>query len=105
MLSFEECEPKRPPRWQKFPLASGTEKFDTTIVHDHHEITYLAGLVLGEFRDRHFEHRENRVRAVEGQHVELTDNRIAQVLRRRSLGPLRSFSRSTICSTPPLFVP
>src|SRR5262249_21423265 len=31
MLSFEECEPKRPPRWQKFPLASGTEKFDTTI--------------------------------------------------------------------------
>src|SRR5262245_44965753 len=110
MLSFEECEPKRPPRWQKFPLASGTEKFDTTIGLDSivtstkntswraswhslricsstiiTKITYFAILVLGEFRDRHFEHRENRVRAVEGQHVDLTDNRIAQILRRRFL--------------------
>ena len=31
MLSFEECEPKRPPRWQKLPLASGTVQFDTII--------------------------------------------------------------------------
>src|SRR5262249_61674972 len=39
------------------------------LVHDHYEITYFAILVLGEFRDRHFEHRDNRVRAVEVQHV------------------------------------
>ena len=31
MLSFEECEPKRPPRWQKLPLASGTVQVDTII--------------------------------------------------------------------------
>ena len=31
MLSLEECAPKRPPRWQKLPLASGTVQFDTII--------------------------------------------------------------------------
>ena len=30
MSSLEECPPKRPPRVQKFPLASGTVQFDTT---------------------------------------------------------------------------
>ena len=34
VLSFAECAPKRPPRVQKFPLASGTLKFDTTIGRD-----------------------------------------------------------------------
>jgi hypothetical protein len=31
MLSFDECAPKRPPRSQKLPLASGTLKFETII--------------------------------------------------------------------------
>src|SRR4030065_184468 len=31
MSSCEECAPNRPPRVQKFPLASGTVQFDTTI--------------------------------------------------------------------------
>src|SRR5207237_6097858 len=31
MLSLEECEPNRPPRWQKEPLASGTVKLEIII--------------------------------------------------------------------------
>src|SRR5262249_16592251 len=70
---------------EEHELARFLAFIEDLLVHDHHEITYFAILVLGEFRDRHFEHRENRVRAVEGQHVDLTDNRIAQILRRRFL--------------------
>src|SRR5471030_2480077 len=29
MFSFDECEPKRPPREQKLPLASGTVQLET----------------------------------------------------------------------------
>src|SRR5215831_18285452 len=29
MFSLDECEPKRPPREQKFPLASGTVQLET----------------------------------------------------------------------------
>ena len=31
MLSLEECAPKRPPRSQKWPLASGACKLEITI--------------------------------------------------------------------------
>src|SRR6202012_1831670 len=31
MLSFDECEPKRPPRSQKLPLASGTVQLEIII--------------------------------------------------------------------------
>ena len=44
-----------------------------------------AVLVLGEFGDRHLQHREGGVGAVPGRHLELADLRIAQVLRRRLL--------------------
>src|SRR5258708_26964097 len=53
---------------------------ENLLVHDHHEVTDLAVLVLGEFRNRHVWHRENGVRAVERQQVELTDHRIPQLL-------------------------
>src|SRR5262249_11018643 len=74
---------------EEHELARFLAFIEDLLAHDHHEITYFAILVLGEFRDRHFEHREDRVRPVEGQHVELTDDRIAQVLRRRLLGTVQ----------------
>src|SRR4051812_35621073 len=53
MLSFVECAPNRPPRWQKFPLASGTEKFEPPIgfpaplAPPHHPLCPLSCLLLG----------------------------------------------------------
>src|SRR5262249_5849951 len=70
---------------EEYELARFLAFIENLLVHDHHEVTYFAVFVLGEFRDGHLQHRENRVRAIEGQHVELTDNWIAQVLRRRLL--------------------
>ena len=35
------------------------------LVDDHHDVAGLAVLVLGEFGDRHVQHRKRRVRAVE----------------------------------------
>src|SRR5262249_20557998 len=58
---------------------------ENLLVHDHQEYEYLAVLVLSIFPDRHVRHREDRVRAVERQHVESTHDRIAQVLWRRLL--------------------
>ena len=71
--------------YEEHELARFLAFIENLLVHDHHEITHLAVLVLGEFGNRHLRHRENRVRAVERHHVEPTHNRIAQVLRRRLL--------------------
>jgi hypothetical protein len=70
---------------EEHELARFLAFIEDLLVHDHHEVAYFAILVLGEFRDRHFQHRENRVRAIEGQHIELTDDRITQVLTCRLL--------------------
>src|SRR5262249_57480146 len=58
---------------------------ENLLIHDHDEVPDLTVLVLGKFRNRHVRHREDRVRAVEWQHVELSHDRIAKVLRRRFL--------------------
>src|SRR5262249_13131181 len=58
---------------------------ENLLVHGHHEVPDLAVLVFDKFRDRHLRNRKNRVGAIKRQHVEPTDYRIAQVLRRRFL--------------------
>ncbi len=44
---------------------------------------------MGEFGDRHFQHRKRRVCAVEGRHRHARNLRIAQVFRRRLLRPVQ----------------
>ena len=61
------------------------------LVDDHHHVAPGAVLVLGELGDRHLQHREGRVRAVPGRHLQPRDLGSAQVLgrrRRRSLQQL-----------------
>ena len=60
MLSLEECAPNRPPRSQKCPLASGTEKFETTIgsaldrdVDEPHHLPRLLAFVEDLLVDDH----------------------------------------------------
>ena len=123
--------PNRPPRLQKSAGASGTPQVETeagdalhrhvdepdelarlqTLVEDllvghDDKIAHLAELVLGKLRNRHLQHREGRVGARQRRHVEPAD------LRERAGSPRSapsdqssSFSRSTICSTPPSLVP
>ena len=106
--------PKRPPRLQKPPEASGTPQVDDRggialhrhvdhphelarllalvldlLVGDDHEVAHLADLVLGELGDRHLEHRKGGVRARQRRHVEPADLRIAQVLLGRLLGAVQ----------------
>src|SRR5260221_7189185 len=58
---------------EEHELARFLAFIENLLVHDHHEVPDLAVLVLGEFRDRHLRHRENRVGAIKRQHVEPTD--------------------------------
>src|SRR6476659_10780629 len=58
------------------------------LVHDHHYVPDPAVLVLGEFRNRHLQHREDSVRTVERKYLDAADLGVAQVVRRRLLRPL-----------------
>jgi len=115
---------ERPPREQKLPLASGTLKFETlngfasavtSAIHtlwrvSRHSFTICSLTIitkspmalrhLGKFGVAASEAAQRRVRAVGGLQVEPAHLRIEQVFVVGSLGPFRSFSRSTICSTP-----
>src|SRR5260370_18716685 len=89
-LGYKEIRPHHRSRFychveEEDELARFLAFIENLLVHDHHEVPDLAVLVLGEFRDRHLRHRENRVRAVEWQHVEPTNDRVAQVLGHRFL--------------------
>ena len=111
MLSFAEWVPKRPPRAQKLPLASGTWKFEITIgcasivtstnqaicCGSSHSLRICSSTTMTMSRsapsaslansgNRHFRHREGGMRAVERRHFQPPDFRIAQILRRRLLG-------------------
>ena len=55
------------------------------LVDDHDDVAALAVLVLGEFGDRHVQHRKGGVGAVEGRHRQPRDLGIAQIVRRRLL--------------------
>ncbi len=104
-FSFEECVPKRPPRPQKLPLASGTVQFDTpngfdsavmsaihTICRASRHSLAVDSLVItrksrtpasvlpAELGNFHAQHRKHRVRADVRRQVEPADLRIQQIL-------------------------
>jgi len=117
-VSFEDCAPKRSTALAEIPLlgekltrpsassiVTSTKKTswrDLAFVricslHDHHQVRTLPQLSLGEFRDRHFRHREDRcgrscTAACSADHNRIAANSPAC----GSFGPLRSLSRSPI---------
>src|ERR1700716_3432227 len=93
MFSLDECVPKRPPRAQKLPVASGTVQLATPIGRASLVISAIqsicrasahsftsdsstmatksrgpAILVARELADVHFQQRKNRVRSDIGRH-------------------------------------
>src|SRR3954447_14217073 len=56
------------------------------LVHDHDNVPDLAVLVLGEFRNRHLQHREYGVRTVERKHLDAADLGMTEMVRCRLFG-------------------
>ena len=131
MFSLEECAPKRPPREQKFPLASGTLKFETTVGRDS-TVASTKNTICRVSRASHSFASDSltimmmlRVPPAmswpnsaifilpSGMAVWAPLSGISSCpmtgARRfsgvGSFGPVKSFSRSTICTMPPRLVP
>ena len=130
MLSLEECAPKRPPRWQKLPLASGTVQFDTIIGRFSIEMSANHTICRASWHSFRIDSSTIMTMSRLPPSLSLANSAIgicsigkvvcapfhgdimsrADLGGRRlsgvgSFGPFSSFSRSTICRTPPLLVP
>ena len=130
MLSLEECEPNRPPRWQKLPLASGTVKLEIIIGRFSTVTSANQTICRGSAHSLRIASSTIITMSRVLPSLSLANSAIGMPFignvvwaplkadiasretsgRRRfsavgSFGPLSSFSRSTICMKPPLLVP
>ena len=130
MLSFEECAPKRPPRWQKLPLASGTVQLE--IIIGRFSIETSANQIICRGSLHSFRIASSTIMTMSrvlpslslansaigicsiGKVVcapfqaDMMSRPISGARRLSGVGsgaPFSSFSRSTICTKPPLLVP